>query len=223
MYQSTNYTKVIEIEAINHNVLYALYNPRRKRGQYIKCPKFTWKFSANRNYFISQTDVHIYECKLNGDIIHIFKSEELPLIKIKGIERVTGNNVTHTTYQEGMSVDELFTLLSHSVSLQPIVHIEEEPTDEQYQEWKKKQKEWYFLRDCRRKEKYKTAREEKEKELKRLAEDHLKIAEMVELSNLSYSTIWRDISRGTLPAIRKYDTFLVKKEDFQIYLQARQK
>lgn len=223
LYQSTHYTKVIEVETINHNLLYALYNARRKRGYYIKCPKLSWKFDASQNAFITDKDIYVYECNVDGKTIHIIRTKQIPPHNMEAINSITGGHTTLVIYNQAIAVEELFRTLCNGTSLQPIVHIEAEPSDEEYQEWKKKQKEWYFLRDCRRKEKYKTAREEKEKELKKLSKNYLKIADMVKKSNLSYSTIWRDISRGILPAIKRYDTYLVRTEDFETYQETRKK
>lgn len=225
LYQSTHYTKVIDIETLNHSHIYALYNARRKRGYYISCPvaSMEWKFAPSKNAFISPRDIYLYEFYTESGTVLTFRNNQMPPYTIQLIQEDICTDYKVQIFHGEISVEELFVTLCRSDYLKPISHVEEEPSDEQYQEWKKQQKEWYLLRESRRKEKYKNAREEKEKELKKLAEGYYKISDMVAISKLSYSTIWREIVRQVLPAIRKYDTYLVQKEDFDKYLQTKQK
>lgn len=223
LYQSSGHTKVIDIETLNHKHVFALYNARRKRGYYIPCPPWiSWQYAPDKDAFVRNGDIFVYEMHYNGEVNHSIRQIPFSPDSEKAIAGICNGEYSKKAYHNEIPVEEVFSILCRGTKLTPITHIEEEPTDEQYQEWKRQQKQWYLLRQCRRKEQYKTAREEKEKELQKFSEDYYKISEMVAISELSYSTIWREIVRGVLPAIKKYETYLVLKEDFDKYLENKQ-
>ena len=213
--------KLIDVRFLSGENRLALYNSRKIKDRYVPIQNTTIQYDNNSHVFVHPNDLLLYFRMYNGNAVvsPVSQSYSAPndeqleqmieLSKKLGLPYLTKTSV----------VDDVFAFFNQC--MKRIERIETEPTDEEYQSWKKDYKEWGVKRNNKRKKERQAKKKQKEDEFKIATEGYLNVRECAIKEGVKVGIIWNAIWSGKLKSTRFGRLVFVKETDLEAYREAK--
>lgn len=213
--------KLIEVVFLSGEKRLALYNSRKIKNKYIPVNYYSLGYNKEQHLFEHPDNLLLYLKIYNGNVAITKIAQPFNPKNDKErenvIERSKALGLPYLNHEA--TIEEVFCFFNQFIKR--IERIEAEPTDEEYQAWKKDYKNWDIKRNAKRSQERLAKKKQKEEELRIATEGYLRVKECAIKEGVKVGVIWNAIWSGKLKAERYGSLVFVKETELEAYKQAK--